>query len=286
MAQDEQPDKHQPDGQQIGEYAVATTNCGMEIRRDTTTFAFTPTEAWDLFAFLHDQVHTYYLQMRELGLGAYPAADMMIHLPCCQYLLEGFLRRGELVLAPPNELGATPSFIVEFIDQMHLKEERERDQQQGWPLSLNDPITPHWTRMNDTLVLCAGTIAAMYGTQQAQSSSPWRVLVNYTLLAEQQINMQLGFWRMSYPDADSQSVVRARQAITEQLGLRQGTAVYTPEEFLKRASIWSQPSAPMILEYDATTRYAQQSEQRLVVAKLYPGGLLTPCAFVYRNLAT
>src|SRR5256885_3134110 len=52
-----------------GEYTVTSTNHGLEIRRDTTTFAFTPTEAWDLFDFLHDQVHTYYLRMRELGLG-------------------------------------------------------------------------------------------------------------------------------------------------------------------------------------------------------------------------
>src|SRR2546423_12327838 len=123
MAQNEQPDKNQPQMQQIGEYTVTSTNHGLEIRRDTTTFAFTPTEAWDLFDFLHDQVHTYYLRMRELGLGAYPAGAMTIHFPCCNYLLEGFLRRGEVVLGPPNEQGVTLPFVVDFVDQMHLKEE-------------------------------------------------------------------------------------------------------------------------------------------------------------------
>jgi hypothetical protein len=230
---------------------------------------------------IHDQIYSYYVQMRQLGLGAYPAPSMSIHLPCCTFLLEGFLRRGQVVPGLSDEHGVTIPFIVDFVDQMHLKEERERDEQEGWPLSPTDPITPHWTRVNDTLTICASTIAARYGTQAAQRALPWRVLVNYTLLAELEINIQLGFWRMSHPDAGSEELADVRQDITQQLGLRQGPAVYTPEEFLQRASTWSQPSMPMILEYDATGKYAEHLDQGLVVAKLYPGGHLEPCAFVY-----
>ncbi|MBV9689459.1 MAG: hypothetical protein JO202_07085 [Ktedonobacteraceae bacterium] len=270
--------------QQIGDYTVTATKHSLEIRRDTTTFTFTPTEVWDLFDLIHDQIYAYYLQMRELGLGPYPATDMSIHLPCCTYLLEGFLRRGEVIPSPPTENGVTVPFIVDFVEQMHLKEERERDRLAGWPSSPQEPITAHWTRMNDTLMLCAGTIAARYGTQRAQSSSPWRVVVNYTILAEQEVAIQLGFWRMSHPGADRERLTHARQDIIAQLGLREGMAVYTPEEFLKRASEWSQPSAPMILEYDATGKHAEHREERLVVAKLYPGGHLEPCAFVYQSL--
>lgn len=285
LAQSEKPDK-KPDVQQIGEYTVTSTNQSMEIRRGETTFAFTPTEIWDLFDLLHDQAYSYYVRMREVGLEAYPALSTIIHLPCCEYLLEGLLRRGELIPATPGENGATISFVADFVEQMHFKDERERDQQQGWPASPDEPITPHWTRMNDTLILCASTIAARYGTQQAQSSSPWRVSVDYTVLADLEINIQLGFWRLRHPEADDQSPAEVRQAIKDQLGKRQGTATYTPDEFLKNVSSgWSQPNMPMILEYDATTKYPRRSGQRLVVAKLYPGGVLKPCIYVYRSLA-
>jgi hypothetical protein len=265
----------------IGDYTVTWNRRGIEITQESTICAaFSPDQAWDLIDFLHDRQHGIYRQLQEAGLRAYPAAEsFLIYQPCCDYIYEGLIRRAELVEFPEEDKPSKGD-IVAAINEYFLEDARKQDQKEGWPLSPQDPITPHWTRVNGSTILCASKITADYGLRRP---STWQVQINYGELGEERLAIHMGFWLLRHPEANDQQKAEARQSIKQRLGFLQGTETYAPEAFLKWVSAWDDAEGPAILEYDATNSHPQQIGQHLVVAKLYRGGSLKPWALVYRT---
>ena len=107
--------------------------------------------------------------------------------------------------------------------------------------------------------------------------------MDYTALATFKLDLFTGMWAVRYPNDDQGRRDQAREQVAERWGLRQGTVTYTPEEFLMRVSAWENPTDPTILEYTTSFQTATSGNLGSVVAKLYPGGCLTPFANIYRE---
>lgn len=270
--------------QQIGESTVMRTPQGIAIMCGGSTCTFNASEAWELFAFLHNHADNLYHQLRKAGMQGFAATTSVIYEPCCEYILESMRRRGEILEHPPNEQGMTYETAVAQYRQMRRSIEQQVDQQEGWPLFPDEPITPGWTRLNESLLFCVSKIATLYGpsAQRMQRFHTWRVVVNYGVLAQKHEQKLAGFWKLEHPGVTAEETAQFQQHAAQLAGRRQDTVRYTPQELLSLIPNWSEQDDPAILEYDEHDNSQEKIDGHLIVAKLYLGGLLTPIALVER----